>query len=123
MVAGEPYGARLRPFIPLLFNKDHYCSYTHVLEITSEHAVTVKVDFAAIPGFDVAKPLISVQPANTPARQSFVGFYVCALPARIILQAASSKIEGFADGHLGVLVGLSHFAALDALFRLGLFLA
>ena len=70
------------------------------------HAVLVKVDLAPVRHLDEAVALGGEQARHLAVRRHRVGLDLAADLARVVFELARRRVEGVADGHVDVLVGV-----------------
>ena len=97
--------ARLRTFVTLLLGKAHRGSWRQIIEMLTEDAVAMEVDFAVISSFEEAVALFRENASNVANRRQFVRLHVAPELAKMILDAPPGGIECISDRN-GQIIGL-----------------
>ena len=75
-------------------------------EAAVDHAVLVKVDLAPVRHLDEAVALVGEQARHLAVGRHLVGLDLAADLARMVLEAPRRRVEGVADRHVDILVGV-----------------
>jgi hypothetical protein len=98
--------ARLRPEIAGLLNESHDGADRQLIEGATQNAVAVKVDKPAVVGLDPAKEPLVIYLANATFGHVFMHLDLPPDFALLVLQFAASGLEGVAQRHVHVFVGV-----------------
>lgn len=85
--------ACLRAMVTGLFSKAHLCACCQVLEAPANNAITMKIDVAAVLGFDPARALTNIDLADSAMGGSRSGLHVSSPLALRVLQLAPCGSE------------------------------
>src|SRR5512134_4099917 len=113
MLADRPDGARLRAVFTLAVSDDqpHFLTDIQVLERSVHHAVPVEVDVVALGGLNEAVSVFAGEPHDGAVDRYLMRLHVARHLTHVILEPARRGIEGIADGHVDIFVGLVFRAA------------
>ena len=92
-------------FLPGFFGKMHFTPDFHMFEVPVQYAVSMKINFSPVFGFEKAIALLAKDFADPSHGDPFMSFYLTTLASRIILQLATSSLKGFLNGDINNFMG------------------
>ena len=104
--------ACLRTLFPFLLSEANRGSRLQVVEVSVEHAIGMKVNFAAVGRLEEPITVLGEDAGHSRDCGQFVSLYALAQFTQMILEAPARRVEGFADRDcqiLGVLPGDREF--------------
>src|SRR5271163_259456 len=116
VLAEQLHRARLRSFLAGFLGECHAGAGTQAGKAAVEHAVAMKIDFAAVAGFQETELAGRIEPRHRSDRRAIVLLHQALQPANVILQPPLCALEGVVDGkgQIGVpLVRLRDAADID----------
>ena len=102
---GQPYGARLRPFLAHLFGEVNFMADFQMIEAGCQHAIFVKVDLAPVESLEKTIILDGEKFDDTCGGCGLVEFDLAAAAPRVVLQLSSRRVKRVADGDVKIFMG------------------
>ena len=97
VLSKQLHRARLRSLLAHFLGKGHASARGQTGKGAVEHAVAMKIDLAAIAGFEESELAGRIEPRDRSDRLALVLLHLALEPARLILQPPARPLEGVVD--------------------------